>query len=83
MDHTGYYGSNGVRIALGTWTYVGVNRLDSIIKAAALCTYYGLDAQAQAVTVGFAMDCHEKGILTHEDLGGVDAHFGNVDALLQ
>ena len=27
------------------------------------------------------MDCHEKGILTHEDLGGVDAHFGNEEAL--
>jgi len=29
------------------------------------------------------MDCHEKGILTHEDLEGLDAHFGNADALLQ
>jgi aldehyde:ferredoxin oxidoreductase len=29
------------------------------------------------------MDCHEKGILTHEDLGGLDAHFGNADALVQ
>ncbi len=29
------------------------------------------------------MDCHEKGILTHEDLGGVDAHFGNGDAVVQ
>ncbi len=29
------------------------------------------------------MDCHEKGILTHEELGGLDAHFGNADALIQ
>jgi len=28
------------------------------------------------------MDCHEKGILSHQDLGGLDAHFGNADALL-
>jgi aldehyde:ferredoxin oxidoreductase len=27
------------------------------------------------------MDCHEKGLLTYEELG-VDAHFGNVEALL-
>jgi aldehyde:ferredoxin oxidoreductase len=27
------------------------------------------------------MDCHEKGILSHQDLG-VDAHFGNAEALL-
>jgi aldehyde:ferredoxin oxidoreductase len=29
------------------------------------------------------MDCHEKGILNHEELGGIDAHFGNGDALVQ
>ncbi len=67
--------------ALGPYT--GVNRPDAIIKAAALCTQYGMDAQSVGVTVGFAMDCHEKGILTHDDLGGVDAHFGNAEAMLQ
>ena len=61
----------------------GVDRLDAIIKAAEICNYYGLDAQSTGVTVSFAMDCHENGILTHEDLGGIDAHFGNADALIQ
>lgn len=63
--------------------YCGVNRLDSIIKAAELCNYYGMDAQSAGVTVGFVMDCHEKGILSHDELGGIDAHFGNADALVQ
>jgi aldehyde:ferredoxin oxidoreductase len=63
--------------------YCGVNRLDAIIKAAELCNYYGMDAQSVGVTVGFAMDCHEKGILSHEELGGIDAHFGNAEALVQ
>ncbi len=61
----------------------GVDKLDAIIKAAELCNYYGLDATSAGVTVSFVMDCHEKGILTHEDLGGLDAHFGNADALVQ
>jgi len=61
----------------------GVDKLDAIIKAAELCNYYGLDAQSAGVTVSFVMDCHEKGILTHDDLGGIDAHFGNADALIQ
>ena len=61
----------------------GVDKLDAIIKAAELCNYYGLDATSAGVTVSFVMDCHEKGILTHEDLGGIDAHFGNADALVQ
>ena len=61
----------------------GVDKLDAIIKAAELCNYYGLDAISTGVTVSFVMDCHENGILTHEELGGLDAHFGNADALLQ
>jgi aldehyde:ferredoxin oxidoreductase len=60
----------------------GVDRLDAIIKAAELCNYYGLDATSTGVTVSFVMDCHEKGILTHEELG-LDAHFGNAEALIQ
>jgi aldehyde:ferredoxin oxidoreductase len=61
----------------------GVDKLDAIIKAAELCNYYGLDATSAGVTVSFVMDCYEKGILTHEDLGGLDAHFGNADVLVQ
>jgi aldehyde:ferredoxin oxidoreductase len=61
----------------------GVDRLDAIIKAAELCNYYGLDAQSTGVTVSFVMDCHEKGILRHDELEGIDAHFGNAEALIQ
>src|SRR5271157_1481311 len=61
----------------------GVDKLDAIIKAGDLCNYYGLDATSTGVTVSFVMDCHEKGILSHEELGGIDAHFGNAVALLQ
>jgi aldehyde:ferredoxin oxidoreductase len=48
-----------------------------------LCNYYGLDALSAGVVVGFTMDCHENGILSHDDLGGIDAHFGSSEALLQ
>ncbi len=61
----------------------GVDKLDSIIKAAELCNYYGLDAMSTGVTISFLMDCHEKGLLSHEQLEGVDAHFGNADAVVQ
>ena len=61
----------------------GVDKLDAIIKAAELCNYYGLDATSTGVTVSFVMDCHERGILSHDELGGIDAHFGNSEALIQ
>ncbi|MCW3998972.1 MAG: aldehyde ferredoxin oxidoreductase family protein [Candidatus Bathyarchaeota archaeon] len=60
----------------------GVDKLDAIIKAADLCNYYGLDATSTGVTISFLMDCHEKGLITHEELGGVDAHFGNAEAVI-
>jgi aldehyde:ferredoxin oxidoreductase len=61
----------------------GVDRLDAIIKAAELCNFYGIDAQSTGVTISFLMECHEKGILSHDELGGVDAHFGNAEAMVQ
>ncbi len=60
----------------------GIDKINSIIKAAERCNFYGLDAQSTGVTISFVMDCHEKGILTHEELEGIDAHFGNQSALL-
>jgi aldehyde:ferredoxin oxidoreductase len=62
---------------------LGVDKLDAIIRAAELCTFYGLDAQSVGGVIGFLMDCHEKGILDHTQLEGIDAHFGNSDAVIQ
>jgi aldehyde:ferredoxin oxidoreductase len=63
--------------------YCGIDRLDAVIKGMELCNYYGIDAISAGVVVGFAMDCYENGILTRSELGGIDAHFGNSEALLQ
>jgi aldehyde:ferredoxin oxidoreductase len=63
--------------------YCGVDRLDAIIKGMELSNYYGIDAISAGVTVGFAMDCYERGILSKEELDGIDAKFGNADAMVQ
>jgi len=63
--------------------YCGIDRLDTIIKGMQLCNYYGIDAISAGVIVGFAMDCYENGILTPEDVGGIEARFGNSEALIQ
>ncbi|MEM2994667.1 MAG: aldehyde ferredoxin oxidoreductase family protein [Candidatus Bathyarchaeia archaeon] len=62
--------------------YCGVDRLDAIIKAMDLCNYYGIDSISAGVIVGFAMDCYENGILTAQDFGGMEAKFGNHEALV-
>jgi aldehyde:ferredoxin oxidoreductase len=63
--------------------YCGIDRLDTIIKGMELANYYGMDAIGAGVIVGFAMDCYENGILTKKDLGGIEANFGNSEALIQ
>lgn len=63
--------------------YCGVDRLDAIIKGMELSNYYGIDAISAGVIAGFTMDCYEKGILTQKELDGIDAHFGNADAMVQ
>jgi len=63
--------------------YCGINRLDAIIKAMELANYYGMDAISTGVIVGFTMDCYENGILTKKDLDGIEANFGNSEALIQ
>lgn len=63
--------------------YCGIDRLDAIIKGMELANYYGMDAISAGVIVGFAMDCYENGILSKKDLDGIEANFGNSEALLQ
>jgi aldehyde:ferredoxin oxidoreductase len=63
--------------------FCGVDKLDAIIKAMDLCNYYGIDSISAGVIAGFAMDCYERGILTQSDFGGVDAKFGNAEAMVR
>lgn len=59
----------------------GVRDLDSIIAADNLCDRLGIDTMSTGVTIGFAMELYEKGILSQKDLGGFDLKFGNHEAM--
>jgi aldehyde:ferredoxin oxidoreductase len=63
--------------------YCGVDRLDAIIKGMELSNYYGVDAISAGVIAGFAMDCYEKGLLTQKETDGIEARFGNGEAMVQ
>jgi len=61
----------------------GVEDLRYISKANELCGAYSLDTIATGVTVAFAMECYENGLLTNKDTGGIDLRFGNGEALVK
>jgi aldehyde:ferredoxin oxidoreductase len=61
----------------------GVDDIVAVSKATELCNAHSLDTIGCGVTIAFAMECFENGLLTVEDTGGIDLRFGNGDALVQ
>ncbi|MBN2033098.1 MAG: aldehyde ferredoxin oxidoreductase family protein [Deltaproteobacteria bacterium] len=60
----------------------GVENIDAIIAADRLADELGLDTISAGVTIGFAMELYEKGILTDKETGGLKLNFGNDEAML-
>lgn len=55
--------------------------MESIIRADQLCDELGMDTIACGVTIAFAMECFEKGIIGPEETNGIDLRFGNAEAI--
>jgi aldehyde:ferredoxin oxidoreductase len=55
---------------------LGIDYLPAVIEANYLCDDLGMDTISAGNVIGFVMECFEKGILTKEDTGGLDLHFG-------
>jgi len=62
---------------------LGIDDLVAVTKLNEMCAAYGLDTISAGVTLGFAMECFERGILTKEETGGLDLRFGNAAAAIE
>ena len=60
----------------------GVSDVVAMSRANQLCNAYSLDTIGAGVTIAFAMECFENGLLTLEDTDGIDLRFGNGDAMI-
>lgn len=60
----------------------GIGNLELLAKANELCNKYTIDTISTGMTISFAMDCYEHGLLTTEDTGGLELCFGNEEILL-
>ena len=54
----------------------------AIAKFHQICGEYVMDTISVGMTIAFAMECFENGILTTADTDGIDLQFGNADAML-
>ena len=53
----------------------------SMLKLNALCDQWGLDTISMGVTLSFALECFEKGLLTPQDTGGRTLRFGDAQVI--
>jgi aldehyde:ferredoxin oxidoreductase len=61
----------------------GVGDMAAVARANELCNAYGLDTISTGVTISFAMECFENGLLSKSDTEGMELRFGNADALIR
>ena len=61
----------------------GNSNLEAIIKASHMANLMGIDAISTGVTIAFAMDLFEMGLLSEKDTDGLSLAFGNAEAMLE
>ena len=76
------YGGPEYETVEGFGGYCGVDDLQAVAKANELCNRYTLDTISTSVTIAFAMECFEHGLIGLKETGGLDLRFGNAAALL-
>ena len=60
-----------------------INDLKAVSKENQLCNAYGLDTISTGVTIAWLMECYDRGILSKEDLDGLEVSWGNIDVALK
>jgi aldehyde:ferredoxin oxidoreductase len=62
-------------------TNCGISDLPRVFQAHDLCDKYGIDTISSGLTIAWAMECFEKGILSLEETDGLELRFGNAAVL--
>ncbi len=60
-----------------------IDNFEAVCHIHMMCDLYGLDAISAGLTISWAMEAFEKGILEKEDFDSLELKFGDVDATLE
>jgi len=60
----------------------GIDDIEAILKANDKLNRYGMDSITTGEVIALAMECYERGLITREELDGLDLRWGNADAML-
>ncbi len=82
MGVTSKYGGPEYETIAASGSACGIGDLKYIAKFHQICGEHVIDTISVGMTIAFAMECFENGILTAQDTDGIELKFGNGDALL-
>jgi aldehyde:ferredoxin oxidoreductase len=57
--------------------------LQAVIHAGHLCNLYGMDVISMGVTIGLACELFVRGLLTSQDTGGLEIHYGDPEVVFR
>jgi aldehyde:ferredoxin oxidoreductase len=60
-----------------------IDSLEAIMKGHEICNRFGMDTISAGMTISFAMECFESGILTEKDTDGIQLKFGNAEEMIK
>ncbi|MEW5814782.1 MAG: aldehyde ferredoxin oxidoreductase family protein [Spirochaetota bacterium] len=60
----------------------GIDDFGAIVRANQLCDELGLDTMSGGCAVALTMELYERGLISKADTDGIDARFGNAQALI-
>jgi len=60
-----------------------IDDMEAVTRAAELCNRYGMDSISTGGVISFAMEAYEKGLISKDDIGGIDLKWGNHEAMIQ
>ncbi len=76
------YGGMEYEIIGALGSLCGVGDMAAVAEASQWVNRYVLDGISTGVSIAFAMECYDAGILTKEDTDGIDLTWGNADAVI-
>ncbi len=77
------YGGMEYEVIGALGSLCGVGDLAAIAEASQWVNRYVMDGISTGVSIAFAMECYENGLLMPDDVDGVDLRWGNADAVIQ
>jgi len=60
----------------------GNDKMEAIIAASQICDEFGVDTITAGLTMSFAMECFEKGLIGLKETDGIELRFGNDEAMI-